>query len=49
MNEHTSQTLKGVSLLKLGAEYKPISNLALRVGYNYESAHYDDQRGSEEK
>lgn len=43
MNEHTSQTLKGVSLLKLGAEYKPISNLALRVGYNYESAHYDDQ------
>ena len=43
MNEHTSQTLKGVSLLKLGAEYKPISNLTLRVGYNYESAHYDDQ------
>ena len=36
MNEHTSQTLKGVSLLKLGAEYKPISNLALRVGYNCE-------------
>lgn len=43
MNAHTSQTLKGVSLLKLGAEYKPVSNLALRVGYNYESAHYDEQ------
>lgn len=43
MNEHTRQTLKGVSLLKLGAEFKPISCLALRLGYNYESAHYDEQ------
>ena len=37
MNEHTSQTLKGVSLLKLGAEYKPISNLALRVAYVFKT------------
>ena len=43
MNDHTKETLKGVSLLKLGAEYKPTDNLAIRVGYNYESAHYDEQ------
>lgn len=43
MNAHTKQTLKGVSLLKIGAEYKPIDNLALRVGYNYESAHYEER------
>lgn len=37
MNDHTRQTLKGVSTLKLGLEYKPISMLALRLGYNYVS------------
>lgn len=42
MNEHTRQTMKGVSLLKLGLEYKPVDNLAVRFGYNYESAHYDE-------
>lgn len=41
MNKHTEQTLKGVSTLKLGAEYKPVSNFALRVGYNYVSSKYD--------
>lgn len=37
MNRHTQRTLKGVSTLKLGAEYKPIHDLALRIGYNYVS------------
>ncbi len=37
MNEHTESTLKGVSTLKLGAEYKPVADVSLRVGYNYVS------------
>ncbi|MBQ6653601.1 MAG: hemin receptor, partial [Prevotella sp.] len=41
MNRHTEQTLKGVSTLKLGAEYRPIPELALRVGYNYVSPMYE--------
>ena len=43
MNRHTEQTLKGVSTLKLGAEYKPIPELALRVGYNYVSPMYNKE------
>lgn len=35
MNNHTEKTLKGVSTFKIGAEYKPVKNLALRAGYNY--------------
>lgn len=42
MNDHTKHTLKGVSTLKLGAEYKPISNLAVRVGYNYVSPVFEE-------
>lgn len=41
MNKHTRQALKGVSTLKMGAEYKPTSNLALRLGYNYISPKYN--------
>lgn len=41
MNNHTEETLKGVSTIKLGVEYKPIANLALRAGYNYVSPKYD--------
>ena len=37
MNDHTKATLKGVSTLKLGAEYKPLDNWAIRLGYNYQS------------
>lgn len=40
MNRHTRQTLKGVSTIKLGAEFKPTPALALRAGYNHESAMY---------
>ena len=42
MNDHTGKTLKGVSLLKLGAEYKPDPQLAIRLGYNYQSAAYNE-------
>lgn len=41
MNEHTRQTLKGVSTLKLGLEFKPVSAFALRVGYNYVSPMFE--------
>lgn len=41
MNNHTKKTLKGVSTIKLGAEYKPMPELAIRAGYNYVSAMYD--------
>lgn len=42
MNSHTEQTLKGVSTFKIGAELKPDSKLAIRLGYNYVSAMYDE-------
>ena len=47
MNDHTDATLKGVCTVKVGAEYKPIPELALRAGYNYVSPAYkkDGMRG----
>lgn len=41
MNDHTKATLKGVSTLKLGVEYKPLDNWAIRLGYNYLSPMFD--------
>lgn len=35
MNDHTKATLKGVSTVKFGAEYKPHPSWAVRLGYNY--------------
>lgn len=37
MNEHTKQSLRGVSLLKAGVEFKPEKQWAVRLGYNYQS------------
>jgi hypothetical protein len=37
MNDHTDRTLKGVHTLKVGAEFKPDKDIALRIGYNYVS------------
>ena len=47
MNAHIKQTLKGVSTLKVGAEFKPDKNIAVRLGYNYLSPMYqqDASRG----
>ncbi|MBR1485426.1 MAG: hemin receptor [Prevotella sp.] len=42
MNNHTGNTLKGVSLLKLGAELRPDPSFAVRLGYNYQSAAYQE-------
>lgn len=41
MNRNTERSLKGVSLLKLGFEAKPVPEVAIRLGYNYQSAIYD--------
>lgn len=35
MNDNTENVLKGVSTVKLGIEYKPIQEVAFRIGYNY--------------
>lgn len=42
MNSHTDHTLKGVSTVKVGLEYKPEPALAIRVGYNYVSPMYNE-------
>jgi long-subunit fatty acid transport protein len=42
MKRHIEKTLKGVSTLKLGAEFKPDKNIALRLGYNYVSPMYQE-------
>lgn len=43
MNSHTESTLKGVHTVKVGAEIKPVNELALRVGYNYVSPMYESE------
>ena len=35
MNDHTDRTLKSVHTVKVGAEFKPDKDIALRIGYNY--------------
>lgn len=40
MNNHTSASLKGVSTFKVGAEYRVIPEVAVRIGYNYVSPMY---------
>ncbi|MBP3776363.1 MAG: hemin receptor [Prevotella sp.] len=42
MKRHTENTLKGVSTLKLGAEFKADKSLAIRIGYNYVSPMYQE-------
>ncbi len=43
MNNHTEKSLCGVSTVKLGAEFKPMPELAIRAGYNYVSQMYEDK------
>lgn len=47
MNYNVEESLRGVHTLKLGVELKPLPMLALRAGYNYQTAMYneDAQRG----
>lgn len=41
MNDNTEESLKGVHTLKLGLEFKPELNWAIRLGYNYVSPMYN--------
>lgn len=41
MKGNIKNVLKGVSTVKVGAEYKPMPNLAVRLGYNYVSPMYN--------
>lgn len=45
MNKHTKETLKGVHTIRAGAEYRPVSAVALRVGYNYITPSYEKNSG----
>lgn len=42
MERNTERALKGVSLVKLGMEVKPVPEVAIRVGYNYQGAIYNE-------
>lgn len=42
MKDNIKQVLKGVSTLKLGIEFKPEKNFAVRLGYNYVSPMYSE-------
>ena len=42
MNQNTKSSLKGVHLVKIGGEIKPSQVIAIRAGYNYQSAIYED-------
>lgn len=42
MNDNTDDVLKGVHLVKLGMEYKPVPEVAFRLGYNYQSAIFNE-------
>lgn len=41
MKQNIKNSLKGVHSVKLGMEFKPEKNFAVRLGYNYQSAMYN--------
>ena len=41
MKLNTERSLKGVSTFKLGGEYKPVPDVAFRLGYNYITSGYN--------
>ena len=41
MKQNIKNSLKGVHTVKLGMEFKPEKNFAVRLGYNYQSAMYN--------
>jgi hypothetical protein len=45
VNYNTKESLKGVHTLKLGVEVKPVPDVAIRAGYNYQSAIYSKENG----
>ena len=43
INEYTKDALRPVHTFKIGCEYKPIDNFAIRLGYNYVSSPYKNE------
>lgn len=43
MKQNIKKSLKGVHTIKLGVEFKPEKNFAVRLGYNYLSSMYSDK------
>ena len=41
MKEHTRANLKAVHTIRAGMEYRPVSPLAFRLGYNFTTSAYD--------
>lgn len=41
MKRNTEKSLKGVHTIRVGAEVKPVSDFAIRLGYNYVSSPYE--------
>jgi hypothetical protein len=42
MKRNTEKSLKGVHTIRVGAEVKPVSEFAIRLGYNYVSSPYEE-------
>ncbi len=42
-NEIVDANMKGVSTIRVGAEYKPITSFAIRAGYNFSTAAYKSE------
>jgi hypothetical protein len=42
MKDNTRRALKGVHTLRFGAEFKPVTEFAVRLGYNYVSSPYEE-------
>ena len=42
MKRNTDQSLKGVHTIRVGAEFKPVTEFAIRLGYNYVSSPYEE-------
>jgi hypothetical protein len=42
MKNNTDKSMKGVHTLRFGGEFKPVSDFAIRLGYNYVSSAYEE-------
>ena len=42
MKNNTDRSLKGVHTIRVGAEFKPVPDVGIRLGYNYVSSPYEE-------
>jgi len=45
VNNNTKESLKGAHTIKIGAEVKPVPEVAIRMGYNLQTGIYDKNKG----